>query len=371
MYAARKRKHHEDTSRLTVIRGRSLASTVRRTNVGHRAAITTRLLLHRLHGDVDTMAGIVDPGETVTDVIILSGCLSGGRRIGALVTHHRLVLVIGVMLRMMVFHRRKTVGRRPVRRQLVLATGIESPGLAFERHQLAVSVDRRGRLAAGLIRDLSGLVSHFGYRRPGLVRRRSLRIRPVGGYCRARCIHGVLLIVLILVLVAVRVFDARSGSQILVGTGCLHADSGTSTRVVLRILRLQRLTLAPETARSPSKTALLEHVLGGRVNGPVVTLAGPAQTLRQLDEALVQAEIMAHRVLPALVGPAEEREALLQKRIDLREGQPLARTRLDRHHDQRDVRVRRFFLASRTRLPRLHLAARRIAHERLQAGLLG
>lgn len=369
MCAARK-VHHEDTSRLTVVRGRSLARTVRRTNVGHGAAVAT-LLLHRLHGDVDTVAGIVDPGEAVTDVIILPGRLGGGRRVGALVTHHGLVLVIGVMLRMMVLHRRETVGRRPVRRQLVLAAATESPGLAFERHQLAVPVDRRGRLAAGLVRDLGGLVSHLGYRRPGLIRRRTLRVGPVGGHRRARRVHGVLLIVLVLVLVAVRVLEAAGpGGQILVGARRLHADPGAGARVVLRVLRLQRLTLAPEAARSPPKTALLEHVLGGRVDGPVVALAGPAQALRQLDEALVQAEIVAHRVLPALIGPAEEREALLQKRVDLREGQPLARARLDRHHDQRDVRVGRLLLAPRARLPRLHLAARRVAHERLQAGLL-
>lgn len=49
--------------RLTVIRGRGLTSAVRRTDVGDRAAVTTRLLLHGLHGNVDTVAGgIVDPG---------------------------------------------------------------------------------------------------------------------------------------------------------------------------------------------------------------------------------------------------------------------------------------------------------------------
>lgn len=99
----------------------------------------------------------------------------------------------------------------------------------------------------------------------------------------------------------------------------MHADSGTSARVVLRVLRLQRLTLASKATWSSSKTTLLEHVFGGRVDGPVVTLARATQTLGQLDEALVQAEIVAHRVLPALIGAAEEREALLQKRVNLRE----------------------------------------------------
>ena len=47
---------------------------------------------------------------------------------------------------------------------------------------------------------------------------------------------------------------------------------------------------------------LLEHELLRGVDGPVVPLARPAQRLGQLDEALVEAEVVAHRVLPALVG---------------------------------------------------------------------
>ena len=46
--------------------------------------------------------------------------------------------------------------------------------------------------------------------------------------------------------------------------------------------------------------SLLKHELLGRVDGPVVPLARPAQRLGQLDEALVQAEVVAHGVLPAL-----------------------------------------------------------------------
>lgn len=184
---------------------------MRRTDVGHGAAVTSRLLLHGLHGDVDTVTGGIDTREAVTDVIILPGRLSGRRRVGALVTHHGLVFVISVMLRMMILHRREPIGRRPVRRQLILTASAEGPGLAFKRHQLAVSVDRRGRLAAGLVRDLGGLVGHLGYRRPGLIRRRTLRVRPIGGHSRARRVHGVLLIILILVLVPVGVLDARPG----------------------------------------------------------------------------------------------------------------------------------------------------------------
>ncbi len=63
--------------------------------------------------------------------------------------------------------------------------------------------------------------------------------------------------------------------------------------------------------------SLLEHVLLGRVDGPVVTLARPAQRLGQLDEALVQRQVVAHRVFPALVGAPEERELGLIKKMGL------------------------------------------------------
>ena len=53
---------------------------------------------------------------------------------------------------------------------------------------------------------------------------------------------------------------------------------------------------------------LLEHVLLCRVDGPVVPLPGPAQRLGQLDETLVEGQVVAHRVLPALVRATEEWE---------------------------------------------------------------
>ena len=57
---------------------------------------------------------------------------------------------------------------------------------------------------------------------------------------------------------------------------------------------------------------LLEHELLRGVDGPVVPLARPAKRLGQLDEALVEGEIVAHRVLPPLVRTAEEWELLLK-----------------------------------------------------------
>ena len=64
--------------------------------------------------------------------------------------------------------------------------------------------------------------------------------------------------------------------------------------------------LAAEAAGPAAEGPLLEHVLLGRVDGPVVAFARAAQRLGQLDEALVEGEVVPHRVLPALVGTAEK-----------------------------------------------------------------
>lgn len=111
---------------------------------------------------------------------------------------------------------------------------------------------------------------------------------------------------------------------------------------------LERLALPPEAARPPAERALLEHELTGRVDGPVVALAGPPEALGQLDEALVERQVVAHGVLPALVGAAEEGEARLQELIDLAERQALAGRALDGHDDERDVRVGRLLGSPKT-----------------------
>ena len=58
--------------------------------------------------------------------------------------------------------------------------------------------------------------------------------------------------------------------------------------------------LAAEPARAAAEGALLEHVLLGGVDGPVVALAGAAHGLGELVEALVEREVVADGVLPAL-----------------------------------------------------------------------
>jgi len=48
-----------------------------------------------------------------------------------------------------------------------------------------------------------------------------------------------------------------------------------------------------------------------------VALARPAQRLGQLDEALVEGQVVPHRVLPPLVGPAEEGELGLKQGFNI------------------------------------------------------
>lgn len=62
------------------------------------------------------------------------------------------------------------------------------------------------------------------------------------------------------------------------------------------------------TRPAPQAALVLEEMSRVLVNGPVVALArlAHAHALWQLLEALVQAEIVAHRVLPAHVGSSKE-----------------------------------------------------------------
>ena len=73
--------------------------------------------------------------------------------------------------------------------------------------------------------------------------------------------------------------------------------------------------LPAKSSRPSSKRSFFEHVLLRWIDSPVVTLAGPAQCLRELDEALVEGQVVTHRILPALVGTSEEMELCLKTRV--------------------------------------------------------
>lgn len=82
---------------------------------------------------------------------------------------------------------------------------------------------------------------------------------------------------------------------------------------VVETIRIHRvglhLDLGAIAAWTTSQTALvLEEMRRVLIDGPVVALArlAHAHALGQLLEALVQAEIVSHRILPAHVGSAKE-----------------------------------------------------------------
>lgn len=93
---------------------------------------------------------------------------------------------------------------------------------------------------------------------------------------------------------------------------------------------------------------MLEHLAGGRVQGPVASLSGHviiavvrARPIpRYLHEAVVQAEIVPYAVLPALPVLPVVGEPVHDELVDPGERQPLLRRRVDRHRDQGDVGIR-------------------------------
>jgi len=92
-----------------------------------------------------------------------------------------------------------------------------------------------------------------------------------------------------------------------------------------------------------ARRAANEHVVGGRVEHPVVALAGVVIVARHLDEALVEAEVVTYRVLPTLLVLAVIRKVANDELVDAVERQTLVGAAADRHHDHGVVAVRRLF----------------------------
>ena len=59
-------------------------------------------------------------------------------------------------------------------------------------------------------------------------------------------------------------------------------------------------SFSSESPWPSSEGALFEHVLRGWVYGPVVAFSRPSQSLGQLDEAFVEAQVVTNRIFPAL-----------------------------------------------------------------------
>lgn len=108
-----------------------------------------------------------------------------------------------------------------------------------------------------------------------------------------------------------------------------------------------RRAVGPLHPPSTPVVAVFEHILVLRVQRPVVALAFAAPLSGHLHEALVEAEVVADGVLPALLVALEVGELGRDVLVNLGEGSPLEVRRLDGHGDERHVRVRRLALAAR------------------------
>lgn len=84
-----------------------------------------------------------------------------------------------------------------------------------------------------------------------------------------------------------------------------------------------------------------EHVITGRVQHPVVAFSRIVVVARDLDEALVEAQVVSDGVLPALPVFSVVREVAHDELIDAVEGEPSLRTLADGHHDKRVITERR------------------------------
>jgi len=90
-----------------------------------------------------------------------------------------------------------------------------------------------------------------------------------------------------------------------------------------------------------ARRAADEHVVGRRVEHPVVALARVVVVARHFDEALVEAEIVPYGVLPALLVLAVVWKVADDELVYAVEREPLVRAAADRHHDHGVVAVRR------------------------------
>ncbi len=87
-----------------------------------------------------------------------------------------------------------------------------------------------------------------------------------------------------------------------------------------------------------------EDVVAGRVQHPVVALARVVVVARHFDEAFVEAEVVADRVLPSLFVVAVVGKVLHDELVDAVEGQTLFGAAADGHHDESVVGERRLFV---------------------------
>lgn len=95
-----------------------------------------------------------------------------------------------------------------------------------------------------------------------------------------------------------------------------------------------------EALSAPKEAAVLKHVSAVRVQRPKAAFARLVWPPWDLNEAVVEGEVVAQRVLPALRVLAVVGEALHDELVDVAQGEHLLRRVLDGHCRQGDIRVR-------------------------------
>lgn len=96
---------------------------------------------------------------------------------------------------------------------------------------------------------------------------------------------------------------------------------------------------ALEALAASQEAPALEHVLGVRVQSPVVALAWPPGFPRNLHEAVVQRQVVPDGVLPLLGVVPVEGEALRDELVDAAQREAAVRRVGDGHGDEGDVAV--------------------------------
>ena len=85
-------------------------------------------------------------------------------------------------------------------------------------------------------------------------------------------------------------------------------------------LSVSQSILLLEAFPPPQEGSVVKHVVAVRVEAPVAPLARLLVVPRHLDEALVEAEVVADRVLPALLVVAVVREPVHDERVNAVQG---------------------------------------------------
>lgn len=121
--------------------------------------------------------------------------------------------------------------------------------------------------------------------------------------------------------------------------------------VRVRVVRVVRVPVYEEVGRAglqplvplapAQEAAVVEHVLGHRVQRPVVALARVARFPRDLDETVVQRQVVPDRVLPRGKFVPVVREPGHDELADAAQRELLVRRLQNGHGDERDVAVRR------------------------------